>query len=406
MPTPSLTDELCKQAAAAFQRHGSKSGAARALGLNRVTFIHRLKCAAERGLLGFKPVLPGYAIKQTSTQEDSDGNVERQWIQQHKESGPRFTMPAGQVLKGVSALVDSEQRIRYQWIKSKADTCAPELIEALKKVFAEYAGKARPCAPPRFVARDYLVGYPIADPHFGMLAWPKETGGPAYDLRIARRLLRENLGDLVGQSKPARIGLICNLGDWQHTDDQKNMTPRSGNILDVDGRYPKLLEASVAAQIECIELAKRKHQLVIWDSRRGNHDPRASVAMTLALQLFYRKDNGVRIVTTPDDFFFYRFGATLIGATHGHKVRPADMAMTMAVRRRKDWGATRHHHFWFGHIHHETAKEVGDVRCESFQTIAPKDAHAASSAYNSGRSLVAITYHRRRGEVGRHRVNL
>ena len=46
------------------------------------------------------------------------------------------------------------------------------------------------------------------------------------------------------------------------------------------------------------------------------------------------------------------------------------------------------------------------MRVESFQTIAAKDAHAAGSAYVSGQSLCAITIHKRRGEIGRHRVNL
>jgi hypothetical protein len=87
-------------------------------------------------------------------------------------------------------------------------------------------------------------------------------------------------------------------------------------------------------------------------------------------------------------------------------MRPDRMAMTMATQRREDWGATAYHWFLSGHIHHETAKEVGDVRCESFQTIADKDNHAAAGGYNSGQSLNAITLHWRDGEIGRHRVNI
>lgn len=400
-----LTDGQLKAAVALLGEHKSKTAAARAAGLSRCAFNNRLNRAAERGLMGFKPVLPGFAIKQTSTQQDAAGNVEREWIQQHKAPGEKFKMPAGQVLKEVSALVDGEGLERFKWIKTKADSITPDLIEQYRSAFADYRGKSRLVAPPRTVARDMMIGYPIADPHFGMLSWRPETGRH-YDLKIARKLLLDSIGELIAQSKPARLALMINLGDWQHTDDQRNMTPRSGHILDADGRYPKLLRLSIDARIECIELAKRKHEIIIWRDVDGNHDPHATVASRIALAMFYRNDRRVIIDQSPDAFFFHKFGATLIGATHGHKVKPPEMAMTMAVRRREDWGATKFHHFWFGHIHHESAKEVGDVRCESFQTIAAKDAHAASTGYNSGRSLVAITYHRRRGETGRHRVNI
>lgn len=62
----------------------------------------------------------------------------------------------------------------------------------------------------------------------------------------------------------------------------------------------------------------------------------------------YRKNPRVEIMLDPSDFFFYRFGQTLLGAFHGHKMKPDRMAM--AVMRRADWGRTRFHHFMFGHI--------------------------------------------------------
>ena len=48
------------------------------------------------------------------------------------------------------------------------------------------------------------------------------------------------------------------------------------------------------------------------------------------------------------------------------------------------------------------------VQCpvESFNTIAAKDAHAHGGGYRSGQALNALTFHRERGEIGRHRVNL
>lgn len=400
-----LSEDELRRTVSALESAGSKRAAARALGIARMTLDGRLVRAAELGLMGTKPVLPGYAIRRTSTQRDAAGNIEREWVQQSKAPGAAFEMPEGQVIKGVSALVDAEGRELFKWVKTKTDTLAPDWIAAIKAAFDGWKGRARPLPAPRRVDHDLLSVYPIADQHNGMLAWGRETG-ESYDLRIGADRLRASMARLVAQAPRSRRALILNLGDWQHTDDGRNMTPRSGNILDVDGRYVKVLTAGVQLMMDCIELALQRHSQVLVRNIPGNHDPHASVALTIALKSFYARNRRVKIDTDPSDFFFERFGSTLIGATHGHRLKPADMAMSMAVRRRADWGATKFHYFYFGHIHHETAKEIGDVRCESFQTLAAKDAHAAASGYNSGQSLTSITIHRRDGEIGRHRINI
>jgi hypothetical protein len=87
-------------------------------------------------------------------------------------------------------------------------------------------------------------------------------------------------------------------------------------------------------------------------------------------------------------------------------MKPERMAMVLATDRAKDWGETEYRHMFFGHVHHERAIEVGTVRIESFSTPAAKDAWTAAGGYRSGRAMSAITFHKDRGEIGRHRVNI
>lgn len=400
-----LSDEQCRAAVAAKEANGSEVKGAKALGLSRTAFRNRLARAAERGLMGFDPVLPGYEIKKTATQFDKAGNVDKRWVQQHKESGPVFAVPAGQIVKGVSAYVDGEGRVRQQWIKTKQDGVTADLVTVLGDTFKSYRGRSQLVPAPRRVERGLMTVYPIADQHLGLLAWGRETGGRSYDLDIGARRLLDTATRLVAQTPRSRRALIINLGDWYHANDQRNVTPRSGHQLDVDGRWYKVLTAGVKLMMRIIDLALAKHELVEVANIPGNHDPEAARAMTVALAMFYSNNKRVTI-SFPGDLYFRRFGNTLIGAAHGDKMRPDRMAMTMATRQRKAWGATAYHWFLFGHIHHETAKEVGDVRCESFQTLADKDNHAAGGGYNSGQSLNAITLHYGRGEQGRVRENI
>lgn len=375
MPAPRTSDDVLIEAVKARAKFGSENKAAAALGLFRTTLQSRLQVAAARGL---------------------DGSVPK-------------PLPPGQVIKGVSTLYklssDGSSEEMLQWVRTATDRSIENFTDAIRNAFDDYKGHAKPIAAPKRTESDLLSVYPIADHHNGLLAWGRETG-ESYDLKIGAERLRSCMARLIAQSPPSKQAIILNLGDWTHQDDSKNMTPRSGNILDVDGRYFKVMTTGVQLMMDCIEYALQKHQHVLVRNLPGNHDPHASIALTVALAAFYSKNPRVTIDDDPSELFFHRFGATLIGANHGHRMRAADMAMTMAVRRREDWGQTKYHWFLFGHIHHETAKEVGDVRCESFQTLAAKDAWQSGAGYNSGQSLTSITLHRDEGEIGRHRVNI
>ena len=349
--------------------------------------------------MGTKPVLPGFVIKTIAT-KGQDGA----WIKQGREPGEVFEAPSAHVVKGVSALVDGDGRTLAKWIKTSLDASSVDYVEAIKGAFAECEPRPAITAP---VGTDdeLLTVYPIADQHNGLLAWGRETG-ESYDLKIGAARLRESMARLVGLSPRSRRALILNLGDWTHNDNSTNQTPRGHNALDVDGRYCKVLSTGVRLMMDCIELALARHEFITVRNLPGNHDPHASYALTIALSCFYANNPRVTIDDDPGEWFFYRFGETLLGAHHGHKAKPEQMAMTMAAERRQEWGSTSYHWFLFGHIHHETAKEVAGVRVESFQTLASRDAFHAGAGYVSGRSLSSITLHVEDGEWCRHRINI
>lgn len=399
-----LSEAQLRRVAEAKAQHGSERAAARALDMPRDTFRYQIKRAAEKGLLGFKPVLPGYELKRSSAQLDDAGQVQKEWVTQHKESGPAFQMPAGQVLKGVSAFVDAEGRIRHQWIKTRNDSITPDLVKALESNFDRYKGRAQVVPAPRRVERNQLSVYPIADPHIGLLSWSPQTGAD-YDLRIATRRLRDKAAELIALAPRSRQALIANLGDWYHANDQRNVTPKSKHQLDVDGRWFKVLEAGVQVFMDIIDLALARHETVEVVNIPGNHDPEAACALALALKAFYARNRRVK-VAFPADIYYRRFGVTLLGCAHGDKAPPARLAMAMATDQRKAWGETAYHWFLFGHIHKDSLNTIGDVRCESFSTIADKDNHAFGGAWRSAQSLQVITLDRRTGPASRQFVNI
>ena len=382
----------------------STTKAALVAGIPRKTFEGRIKTATLKGLAGYEPVLHGFEIKQVSTSTSPSGKT-RTSVTQRPERAQKFTPLDGLDIRGRSTNIDGDYNIISQWVLEREGVKVRDVIGAIKSAFVGFEARMPVIPAPAVTDADLLSVYPIADLHLGMLANAPESG-QNYDLKIASARLRSCMKRLIDQSPRSKQALIINLGDWTHSDNQKNMTPNSGHILDTDGRYFKILTTGVHLMMDCISMALEKHETVLVRNIPGNHDPMASIALTVALCAFYHDNERVTIDDSPSEWFYYRFGTTLMGAHHGHKAKPSNMAMTMAVNRREDWGATLYHWILFGHIHHESAREVGDVRCESFQTIASKDAYSAGAGYSSGQSLSSVTLHISEGEIGRHRVNL
>ena len=386
---------------------GNKSEAGRLLKIDRATVDKYLRRAAELGMLGTNPVLPGYAIKSTSVQQGPDGEVQKQWIRQSKEPGPEFSLPDGHVIKGVSALTDSGGRVIQQWVKTKFDEAIVDIKQSLTETFKAYKGHATLPKPPKHTDSDIANVYPISDHHLGLYAWAEEAGED-YDLHIGEKLLMDTMASLVADAAPAKTGVILGLGDFFHSDDNSNRTRKSGNQLDVDSRYAKILRVGVSLAIHCVQMGLQKHDKIILRFLPGNHDPYASIALSTALAAFFVNNKRVFVDTDASAFFWWRFGKVFIGSTHGDMIKHMEMPGVMASMRPKDWGETEFRYIYLGHVHHKSlgGGERAGVIWETFQTLAPKDVWHNQSGYTSGRSMVAITHHKDKGEIKRNTVSV
>ena len=315
-------------------------------------------------------------------------------------------IPHGHSLRGVSTLVDAEGRVTAQWIKTRAGQEDREaaLMRLLEELPAEVQPRLTCVQAPDVTDADLLAVYPMGDPHIGMLSWAPETG-ESFDLVKAEALICDAMGELVERGPAAQQALVVNLGDFFHSDSQHNTTARSGHHLDVDGRWPKVLSVGLRIMIRLVDLALAHHDRVRVINEIGNHDDHSAIFLSVALDAYYRHEPRVEIDMSPAVCHWYRWGRCLIGVTHGHGAKARDLAEVMAAERPEDWGATAHRYWLTGHIHHSTRQELRGCVVESFRTLAPRDAWAASQGYRSGRDMHRITLHREHGELGREVVS-
>ena len=440
MPTLPLPHSVLLETGRLIALQGDTVAASAALGVPRSTVMHRLRAIrrlwpdwlpagsnqpgwavgrplappdagqALRGEVGGPPIPlaavppPGFHISRNSGEYGPEGELRRQWVGSRPAPGEVFDPLPGHTVKGESALLDPSGRVIAKWVKTREGDAAAGLLDACVEAFSAFRGAAIPADQPAASDDTLLTVYGLPDLHLGMHAWGRETGTD-YDVPAAVAQTEEAFRDLTRRSPPARTGVLLGLGDYFHQQDSKGVTPGSGHHLDVDGRWPKVYAAGARLAVSSVDTMLQAHQDVEVVVLPGNHDPDVATTLTVALALYYERDPRVTVWQHPGLFWYRRHGAVLLGATHGHTMKPDRMVGALAQDRAADWGATTHRHMFSGHRHHERAQEIMGVRVETLQAAAPRDGWNHAAGHRSGRSQSAITFHAESGERERHRVS-
>lgn len=258
---------------------------------------------------------------------------------------------------------------------------------------------------PDNVSHDLLPRYLIADVHFGMRAWKDETGAE-YSIAIAAQRMAEASAMLINAAPYTDRAIILNLGDTLHQNDSKNMTPTSGHILDVDGRFAQAAMAAVKSHVAMIEAAKAKHKHIEVVVLAGNHDPDFTHMLAIALVMRYETDDRVTVHWNPSKLWVFEFGRNMLAAHHGDKTKPDRLAMLVADVHAPMWGRTYWRYLDTGHIHQDSSKDIGGIFWESHRAITTRDAAAAGFGYTGRSTMKCVTVHRERGEVMRYTAGI
>ena len=394
------SDEQLLEAAALWKEHGTARAAAEAAGVGHSVIVRRVQRAAERGLLGFDPVLPGFSIRSISTSTNGKNEIKGRTIRQGKEAGDVFEVPKGLVLDRLTANTDSEGRIKQQWPKYKAGVIDPEALVDLVKTAFQDVTPAPISETPNRPFEDISTVVPCNDWHLGLYV------GKDWDLSKAIQTIETAIRYVIAHAPASDELVILGGGDLLHADNKTNMTARSGNILDVFGRYSDIVQAAQMLKVRLIDYALTLHKRVKVVLLRGNHDEHTSLTISGHLAAWYRNEPRVDVDSSWPVYWWYRFGTTLIGSTHGHDIKLEDMPGIMAVRARKDWGESEHQYIHTFHVHHKRSFDKMECFCESHQAPIPPDDWHVSKGYFARASVQAISYGREGGEFARTIRNL
>jgi biotin operon repressor len=324
-----------------------------------------------------------------------------------RDQGAYIYNPApGERLLGRSTLhkeIGPDGEPVLQWVKTKVDQQRAEDVYA--EIIAGLQDKiprAKPvAAPSRRHSPDLLNCFIVTDYHLGMKAWHEETRGQDWDTSIAERLLVDWFAAAIKAAPNAERAVFAQLGDFLHWDGMDAVTPASGNLLDADTRFQKMVRVAIRAIRQVVRLLLEKHASVHLIMAEGNHDPASSVWLRELFAAFYEDEPRVTIDLSPDPYYCLEHGDVSLFFHHGHKRKPANVDDVFVAKFRDVFGRTRHSYGHMGHWHHIEVKETNLMVVEQHRTLASSDAYASRGGWMSGRDAKCITYHQKFGEVGR-----
>ena len=367
-----------KEILTVFMDSTSQQDAANKLNISRSTVKAAIKAIKKKAALaGVAPdrdvnhrTMEGFNTKFVTSRFDGEGNLQGQYVRQERE-------------------------------KFDLDAMLNEFKEGLQ---GELSGLHKPITAPSETLDKLMNCYMIGDHHLGMYAWSKETGDDNYDTDIGVGLLEDAVDSLVARSPNSRYGLLCNLGDFFHSNNIKGETA-GGTPLDTDGRYGRTVKEGVNLLKRIVIRLLEKHEIVTVLNVRGNHDSDPALWLNEAMRMYFENEPRVIIPDNYSKFTHLEFGNSLIVLHHGDKINPQRIYESVTRRLPVEWGRTKYRFGWLGHLHHKESKEIGGMMFEQFNVLTTPDAWHAGAGFGSSRSMTCIVLSEDYGEDSRVIIN-
>lgn len=356
--------------------------------------------------------LPAYDKEKTSKIDEfiSKYGMSKWWFYKAKQDIMDKAVGARPALSktiGTSTLLDASGNVKLQWVKEQSVDKVEEIRAAIMDIVGSITDRYKGCAVPVTTGDDLLPVYISNDVHIGALMWGAETMDRDWDLPIAEEAFKRAIDTLIDRAPASKECIVADLGDLTEIDDLKNMTPKSGHVLDTDGRYPKVIKVAMECMKYFVEKALTKHEIVRFYNISGNHDTTTGYAITAFMAAWFRNEPRVIVDESPAKQKYFKFGRVMLGFAHGDGLKMRESGEVMAMHNPAAFSETSERFFHFGHIHKDAVYDGRLCKAESHRNLAPLNAWASDNGFgrNAG-TMKCIVYSREFGEDTRITYNI
>ena len=248
------------------------------------------------------------------------------------------------------------------------------------------------------------------DIHFGKLADHYETG-ENYDYKIARERMLNSAKGYVdfykGKSFEKLTFVIGN--DFFNSGSDGNTF--GGTRQDNDTRPFKMFKKGLETLIQCIYILSILSNNIDIVLVQGNHDFDTAYYLAVALEMYYKDCDNIKVDSIPHTRKYIEYGCNLIGLTHGNE-EGKRLHSLMQYEAPEQWGRTTCREWIIGHKHKEgvlktAVEEEGGVIVRNISSLTGTDAWHKKVGFTMARKkTMAFIYDFYTGLTDTHYENL
>ena len=238
-----------------------------------------------------------------------------------------------------------------------------------------------------------------------------ETGEP-WSMAEAERVLFWAIEELLSKFELDRVEkIILPIGnDLLHTDNLAGTTtrgtPQHWEMLWVPA-FKRVWRLIVQVIERLLQVAPVEVFMV-----PGNHDYQTTSAIGEILEAWFRETDAVTVDNRECPRKYMRYGASLLGFTHGHLVKALELPLIMAQEAPELWSSAYFREVHIGHTHakketvfHPVREKTG-VRVRVLPSLCATDSWHASKGYRHMRSAEALLWDHDTGYDGHRCANV
>lgn len=245
---------------------------------------------------------------------------------------------------GVSILVSNP---------NKADDSAVS-IEEIMKDFRKEMKQHSPKYPKlkrKKIKDGHLLVIDPADLHIGKLGITYEN----YNTAKALKRAEEGVDGLIqkAQGYPIDQVLLIIGNDVLHTDNTKRTTT-SGTPQDTDRSWYENFQEAKKLYIRVIEKLLTVADVHVVQCP-SNHDLVSGVLLSEAVGAWFHNNKNVTFDLGLMHRKYFKYGNSLISASHGDGAKIEQMPLLMAEEAKEDWAKTDFRYVYLHHLHHKQA---------------------------------------------------
>lgn len=267
-------------------------------------------------------------------------------------------------------------QVKATFVKRRNIADAKDELESLKKAAQQLALTPTPIVRTTRLASGNMLELALFDAHFGKLAWPRETNGAPYDIKIAQKIYLETVEQLL---EPVLAGnysidsiLLIVGNDLIHSDDTEGRTTK-GTYVDCDSRYYKTFEIVRQTVTKVIDRLRQIAPVTV-KMVQGNHDMLSVWHLGDSLRALFDRYDDVEIDNEPTYHKYHKWGNVGLMFTHGDKGKRADYPLLFATDKPLVFGTTKFREVHTGHLHKTQTDEFHGVRVRIIPSLSPADA--------------------------------